>query len=363
MIIQAESLKRLVDAILKQGGSSDEEAQVVADHLIRSNLAGHDSHGVGMLPIYLRMLQTDLLKPNQVPQLFKSEGSIMMFDGKRGYGQAVGKIAMEKAIDKCRESGLVLMTLRNTHHLGRIGTYGEQSIAAGMVSLHFVNVTDHTPLVAPFRGSDARFSTNPICLAMPGSEKQPPVLLDMATSRIALGKARVAFNKGEVLKEGLLIDHQGQSSTDPAVMAGYIFPDREENPPLGALTPLGDYKGYGLAMFCELLGGLLSGGRTIQPEHERQNSIINNMFSIIVDPGKLVDVPWMQHEVEAIAAHAKASPPANQEEPVLIPGEPELISLNERLAKGIPLDDASWEQVLVVGEALGLKREAMLNLM
>jgi hydroxycarboxylate dehydrogenase B len=87
------------------------------------------------------------------------------------------------------------------------------------------------------------------------------------------------------------------------------------------------------------------------------------MFSIIVDPGKLVDVPWMQHEVEAIAAHAKASPPANQEEPVLIPGEPELISLNERLAKGIPLDDASWEQILVVGEALGLEREAMLNLM
>jgi len=206
-------------------------------------------------------------------------------------------------------------------------------------------------------------ATNPICLAMPGSEKQPPVLLDMATSRIALGKARVAFNKGEVLKEGLLIDHQGQPSTDPAVMAGYCFPERTDNPPLGALTPLGDYKGYGLAMFCELLGGMLSGGGTIQPEHERQNSIINNMFSIIIDPGKLVDVPWMQHEVEAIAAHAKASPPANHEEPVLIAGDPERISLNERLAKGIPLDDASWEQILVVGEALGLKREAMLNLM
>ena len=134
MIIQAESLKRLVNAILKSGGSIDNEAQVVAEHLVRSNLAGHDSHGVGMLPIYLRMLQADLLKPNQVPELFKSDGSIMMFDGKRGYGQAVGKIAMEKAIEKCRASELVLMTLRNTHHLGRIGTYGEQSIAAGMIS-------------------------------------------------------------------------------------------------------------------------------------------------------------------------------------------------------------------------------------
>ncbi|MEC9361529.1 MAG: Ldh family oxidoreductase, partial [SAR324 cluster bacterium] len=244
MIIHAESLKKLVIAILKNGGSNNKEAEAVAEHLVRSNLAGHDSHGVGMLPIYLRMLQANLLKPNQDPELFKSEGSIMMFDGKRGYGQAVGRIAMGKAIEKCHESGLVLMTLRNTHHLGRIGTYGEQSIAAGMVSLHFVNVTDHPPLVAPFRGSDARFATNPICLAMPGTEKQPAVLLDMATSRIALGKTRVAINKGEVLKDGLVIDHSGQPSTDPGVMAGYIFPDRMDNPPLGALTPLGDYKGY-----------------------------------------------------------------------------------------------------------------------
>ena len=185
MLIQSKQLKRLVADILKKGGSSNKEAQVVADHLVRSNLAGHDSHGVGMLLLYIRMLKNDMLRPNQKPKLIKKDGSILMFDGQRGYGQAVGKIAMDKAIEKCRESGLVLMTLRNTHHLGRIGTYGEQSIASGMVSLHFVNVTDHPPLVAPFRGSDARFATNPICLAMPGTKKQSPILLDMATSRIA----------------------------------------------------------------------------------------------------------------------------------------------------------------------------------
>ena len=361
MIIKAEPLNKLISAILKKGGSSDEEAQVVADHLVLSNLSGHDSHGVGMLPLYIRMLQADLLKPNQTPELFKNDGSILMFDGKRGYGQAMGKISMEKAIEKCRESGLVLMTLRNTHHLGRIGTYGEQSIAAGMVSLHFVNVIDHAPLVAPFRGTDARFSTNPICLAMPGTEKQPPVLLDMATSRIALGKARVAFNKGEVLKDGLVIDHKGQPSTDPGVMAGYCFPERTDNPPLGALTPLGDYKGYGLALFCELLGGMLSGGGTIQPEHERQNSIINNMFTLVIDPARLVDVPWMQNEVEAIVAHAKASPQANPDEPVLVAGDPERNFQKERQSKGIPIDDATWEQILEGGETLGLTRKTMLN--
>ena len=162
---------------------------------------------------------------------------------------------MEQAIEKCRETGLVLMTLRNSHHLGRIGTYGEQSIEAGMVSIHFVNVTDHSPYVAPYRGSDGRFATNPICLAMPGTKKQSPVLLDMATSRIALGKARVAINKNETLDDGLVLDHKGKPSNNPGVMAGYLYPEREDNPPLGSLSPLENTKGPDLLCFANYLAG------------------------------------------------------------------------------------------------------------
>ena len=350
----------MVTSILKKGGSNTDEAQIVADHLVRSNLSGHDSHGVGMLPTYIRMLKANLLKPNQNPELFKLDGSIMMFDGNRGYGQAVGKIAMDKAIKKCKTTGLVLMTLRNAHHLGRIGTYGEQSIAAGLISLHFVNVTDHPPVVCPYGGSDARLNTYPICLAMPGTKKQPQILLDMATSRIALGKTRVAFNKCQSLIEGLVIDHSGQPSTDPAVMAAYMFPERSDNPQIGALTPVGDHKGYGLALFCELLGGMMSGGGTVQPEHSRKKSIINNMFTILIDPKRLIDLSWMHHEVEEIVKYCKASPPAEQEKPVLVAGDPERQAKNERRSSGIPLDNETWEQIQEVGKTLGLSKEELI---
>ena len=350
----------MVTSILKKGGSNTDEAQIVADHLVRSNLSGHDSHGVGMLPTYIRMLKANLLKPNQNPELFKVDGSIMMFDGNRGYGQAVGKIAMDKAIKKCKTTGMVLMTLRNAHHLGRIGTYGEQSIAAGLISLHFVNVTDHPPVVCPYGGSDARLNTNPICLAMPGTKKQPQILLDMATSRIALGKTRVAFNKGQSLKEGLVIDHSGQPSTDPAVMAAYMFPERSDNPLIGALTPVGDHKGYGLALFCELLGGMMSGGGTVQPEHSRKKSIINNMFTILIDPKRLIDLSWMHHEVEEIVKYCKASPPAEQDKPVLVAGDPERQAKNDRRSSGIPLDNETWEQIQEVGKTLGLSKEELI---
>jgi len=104
---------------------------------------------------------------------------------------------MAAAAERCRETGVVLMTLRNAHHIGRIGAYGEIAMEHGMISLHFVNVIDHGPTVAPRGGGEARYVTNPVCIAVPGTKNTPPTLLDMATSLIALGKARVALSKGE----------------------------------------------------------------------------------------------------------------------------------------------------------------------
>lgn len=353
MLIQPDSLKSVAIAILQKGGSDAREAEWVAAHLVRANLTGHDSHGVGMLPAYVRILEAGLLRPNQEPELVKDEGSILMFDGQRGYGQVVGRLSMEQAIARCRETGLALMTLRNSHHLGRIGTYAEQALARSLVSIHFVNVVDHHPLVAPHRGSDARYSTNPICLAMPGSAKQEPVMLDMATSRVAHGKVRVAHNKGERLPGKLLIDSSGQPTDD----AGVMF--RE---PVGALRSLGEHKGYGLALFGELLGGILSGGGTIQPGNKRHLSIINNMFVLVIDPERFVERPWLESELQALVEHCKASPPANPDEPVLVPGEPERLTAKQREKDGIPVDDVTWEQILSAGERLGLDREELTSI-
>ena len=108
MLIEEISLKKLVISILEKAGCNKDEAEIVADQFVLSNLSGHDSHGVGMLPIYIRLLKANLLIPNQNPKLFKNDGSIMMFDGNRGFGQAVGKIAMEKAIKKLQAEVLNL---------------------------------------------------------------------------------------------------------------------------------------------------------------------------------------------------------------------------------------------------------------
>ena len=361
MLIQSASLKQLVVAILQSGGSSETEAEIISDHLVLANLSGHDSHGVGMLPMYFERLQKGLLHPNQHVQLVREDGSILVFDGQSGYGHVVAREATARAIERCKESGLVLMALRNSQHVSRVGTYGEQAVAAGLVSLSFVNVTDHHPLVAPYGGSDARFSTNPLCFAIPGTDKQPPIILDMATSQVALGKVRVAINKEEEVPENWLIDHNGQPTRNQRVMEGYLFP-KEDSPPLGALMPLGAYKGFGLALFCELLAGVLTGNGTIQPGNPREGSIVNNMLSILFDPSRLVEQSWMHQEMEALVDYFKASPPADPSQPVQIAGEPERTMRAQRGAQGIPIDENTWEQIMNCGEMYGMNRVEMLSI-
>src|SRR5437867_6365061 len=311
MRVTSDALRRLTGSILMRGGSEAAEADLVADHLVRANLAGHDSHGVGMIPAYVRHLEAGLVVPNTRVKLVKDDGAILMFDGGRGYGRSVAGEAMTAAITRCRQTGVVAMTLANAHHIGRVGVYGELASAAGLVSLHFVNVADHRALVAPFRGTDGRFVTNPVCIALPGTDRQPPMLLDMATSAIAMGKVRVARNEGHLVPEGVLIDEKGQPTRDPNVMY------RE---PHGALLPFGGHKGYALAVVTELLAGALSGGPTIQPANQRMGGTINNMFAVVLDPARLAGVDWLRREIDGFIEYVKGSPPADPAAPVLVPG-------------------------------------------
>jgi uncharacterized oxidoreductase len=169
----------------------------------------------------------------------------------------------------------------------------------------------------------------------------------MATSEIAMGKVRVARNAQYPAPAGSLIDSKGRPTTDPNVMY-------EE--PLGALLPFGRHKGYGLAVLAELLAGGMSGGGTIQPDNSRLGGIVNNMFSILVDPMRLAGIDWLAREIDGFVAYVKASPPVDRTAPVLVPGDPERMTREERLRTGIPIDATTWGEILDAGEQVGLAR-------
>ena len=349
MRARADNLRRLTSAIVKAGGSSVQEADLVAEHLVRANLMGHDSHGVGMIPTYIRHLKAGLVVPNTRAKLVKDDGAMLMFDGGRGYGRPVAGEAMDAAIARSRETGVVAMTLANAHHIGRVGAYGEMASAAGLVSLHFVNVTDHRATVAPFRGTEARFVTNPVCIAVPGTARHAPLLLDMATSAVAMGKIRVAKNEGKPAPEGALIDSKGKPTRDPNVM--YSEPN-------GALLPFGGHKGYALAVVTELLATALTGGPSIQPGNQRMGGVVNNMFTMVIDPARLAGVDWLRREIDGFLDYVKTSPPADPKLPVLVPGELERLAQAERGRTGIEVDATTWGEILAAAEAVGITRTA-----
>lgn len=351
--IASDKLEDVCRQIALARGSDAAEAELVATNLVAANLTGHDSHGVGMLPRYIKASFTGELAINSHAEVVTDQGVILQIDGHAGYGQVIGHEAMEMGIERARMFGLCVMTIRNSFHLCRIGAWGEQCAAAGMVSMHHVNVVGHPGMVAPFRGSDARYATNPYCAVLPATANNPPTVLDFATSEVAAGKVRVAKNKGVQMAPGALIDSKGQQTTDPWVLY---------NEPKGAIGPFGGleagHKGYGMAVMNEMLAGVLSGGQTCRPETDHEDDVIlNGMLSVIINPAKMVDMQAFEAEIDATIAHVKESPAANPDAPVLVPGDPERLTRAERGAQGVPVDDETWREMLEAGISVGIAEE------
>ena len=380
-VLQASVLRAQLATVFVASGSSSQEATTVADNLVMANLSGHDSHGVGMLPRYVDAVLEGGLKPNASVQTVLDIGSMLTLNGQRGYGQVIGEQAMALGIARAKTHGSCIMALADSHHLGRIGHFAEMAVAQGLVSLHFVNVISR-PVVAPWGGTDGRFGTNPCCIGIPlvghrvvseGSQEPrqassaPPeggaaheatsvdahFILDFATSRVAQGKMRVAYNQGQSVKPGLLIDEKGQPTTNPGVV---VVP--QSNGLLGALMTFGEHKGYGLAVACELLGGALTGGATWHTTPTAANTssraVLNSMLTILIDPARLGTQASFESEALAFVNWLQQSPPADGQDAVQIAGAPERAARQHRKRDGIEVDLQTWQEIVDAAGRVGV---------
>src|SRR3954471_11157383 len=337
MIFQSGPLTRAIEAIALAGGSHATEARMVAENLVMANLCGHDSHGIGMMPRYVEALEEGGLAVNQTPKVQLDAAALVVLDGCKGYGQAIGFAATNLAIARAKQHGSAIVALGNSHHLGRIGHWAEMAVREGLISMHFVNVQSFAR-VAPFAGADRRFGTNPVCIGIP-LPGEAPFLLDMATSAVAQGKLRVAHNKGAKIPPGWLIDDQG-------------------NPP-GAMLTFGEHKGYGLAVACELLGGALTGGGVTDYDNKTQRRVLNGMLSILIDPKRLGTADTFAKDARSFLAWVRASRTAPGADRVRIAGEPEREMRAERLRDGIPVDAETWTEIRAAAAKLKLAPEKL----
>lgn len=350
VILPTEQTRHWVQTLFRTAGSSEQEAKLTADHLIGANLAGHDSHGVSMVWPYVRSLQANELQLNQKISVVTDTDSLLVVDGNRGIGQSIAYQTMQLAIERARKMGVVIVGLKNTHHIGRVGHWAEMAIAANLASIHFTNVVSRA-IVAPHGGNQSRFGTNPLTVGLP-RKSGPPILLDFATSAVAVGKIRVAYNRKGQAPVGALVDHEGKPTTNPATMY-------EE--PMGALLTAAGHKGYALAMVCDLLGSALFGGVTPMPQRLRVPGVYNNMLAIVFDPTRFGAGEHFEQEANAFIDYVQSSRRSDPDKPIEMPGDAERRYRRER-AQSLPVDTGTLKTMDDAARAINEMRGAVLPL-
>lgn len=353
MQIHARPLERIARTIFEAAGSTPEEAAKVAARLIEANLCGHDSHGIIRVHQYVSQARRGSLVPNQSAEIVSETEVVTVMDGRWGFGQIVAEQAMRNAIGKARRHGLAMVALRNASHVGRLADWAMMATEEGMAALLLCNGVGVPPIVAPHGGRDARASTNPMAIAVPEAGAAS-IVLDFATSAIAEGKVRVARNKGTDVPAEVLLDAEGQPTRDP----NHLYSD-----PRGVLLPLGGglsgHKGGGLSLMCDLLAGAFSGGRCNWPAGPNEPHFSNNFIALVIAPGAFLDAGELAAEVRRYAEFVKSSRPRTPEGEVLLPGEPERRSRAARVEGGIPIEDATWAQLMEAAEMVGLHRDQL----
>jgi hydroxycarboxylate dehydrogenase B len=339
--VPVRDLERLTTELFAARRVPRDDAAWIASMLVRANLRGHDSHGVIRIPQYCASIKDGHLNPTPAVRVVTDTPTLAIVDGDGGFGQVVGRRGIALAVDKARAQGLAAVALRRTSHVGRLADYAELAAAEGLIGMLWANAR-HGLNVAPWGGAARRLGTNPHAIAIPGPRGTVVMSHDFATSVWAEGKLRVKFNRGEPVPEGIMLNGRGEPSTDPRE----YYRD-----PVGSLLTAGQHKGYGLSLAVEILGGILSGTGAASGE---AGVFANGTLVICLDPARFLPRADFDAQVAALLDWVRSAPLAAGAKEVLVPGEPEARMERERRAGGIPIEEATWTQIVACATEVGV---------
>ena len=343
----AEQLRKITEDIFEAAGVPKTESEIVSQHLVEANLAGVDSHGVIRIPQYVKAIQTGKITPGAPLKVIQETPSSTLINGNRGFGQVIAQQAMSVAIKKARRNVISAVSVYNCNHVGRLASYTMMAADEEMIGMMMVNAGGGGQTVAPFGGIARRLATNPISIAVP-TGKTNPIVLDIATSVAPEGKIRAMRNRGEQVKEGWIIDHNGRPTTNP---------NDFYRPPKGALLPLGGaagHKGFGLGFIIDILAGGLSGAGCSKKNAEPPG---DGILIIVIDIQRFTPLDAFLDSVVELVEYVKSSPTAPGFDEILVPGEPEFRERKKRLKSGIFIDETTWRQIKEIIEELGISTE------
>ncbi len=338
--VSAAELERFITQAFVAVAMKVEQARLIARALVWANLRGVDSHGVVRLPRYLEMVEEGIMNVKATPQISEPTAASVVIESDRAPGPVVMSLAVDRLIELAPRHGIAMALVARMTHSGALGFYTERLASAGLAC---IAVNAGNPFM-PYHGAHgAAVGTNPISIAVPGGADQP-LVFDMASSAVSLGKLMLARKAGTALEPGWAVDKAGKSTTDPAQAT--------------MTAPLGGPKGSGLALMIECLASLLAGHplvadalqKTGEGARHRQNALI-----IAVDIAKFVDLAQFRAEVGRMIEALKAMPVAPDASEILMPSERGYRAAKERWRDGIPLPPPILAELTAVSERLGIQ--------
>lgn len=340
-----EDLRSFCQGAYMRAGVPEDEAYVVADLLARSDLRGVETHGVTRLPIYIQRLQKSYVRAKCELTFLKEKGPLAYAEAHGSMGHVVAYRAMQKATEKAEEYGIGWVSVRDSGHFGVAGLFPMMAVEKDLIGYI---VSNSAPMMAPHGGSERIIGNNPMSYAFP-AKSYPPVVVDFSCSVVSSGKLILSRKKGERIPLGWAFDKEGLPTEDP--YEGYEGG--------GSLAPMGAHKGSGLALAHEILTAILTGGkwtRNIKSLYEEDKTGIQGTCHsfMALDPDCFIGREEFKQNMDDYIKSIKKSRPAKNVAEILMPGEPEFKTESERLEGGIPLAVNTVNELISLGESLGI---------
>jgi LDH2 family malate/lactate/ureidoglycolate dehydrogenase len=346
-LVRIDDLRCCLAVAFERLQLTPEDAEGLAGLLVDSELRGHSDHGVAALGVLATFYRDGKLNPRpRVRVLQQSDGAIL-FDGDRGAGPGLPTRAMRWCIDRARDRGGMAAAAVRDWQLLVAAPYARLAAEAGLIGFA---CTNFVPLVAPPGGRTAVFGTNPFAYGLPARHHQP-VVLDVATTVSSRQKVRLAAQQGEPVPEGIIFDHAGRPITDPAE-----FLDGGLLAPLG--YPHAPHKGFGLALFIDALGGVLSGAGFAQSVASGAAGSFLWALDVEAFLPRQEFLTRMDAQIDQIK-HGERLPGVEE---LLVPGERGQRRYLDLSARGVvPLAPASWQMLAMSCNSLDAPLPAVLD--
>ena len=342
--VDVDDLTAFTAAALRAAGMGASDAAAGADVLVRTSLRGVESHGVSYLHQYIKQLQEGGANPVATPKAIFDGGAVAVVDADAGFGPSTAARVTSATIERARRHGIAMTSVRNANHFGAAGHYGLMCAEADCVGL----IMSNTPPIMAATGARTRsIGNSPLSFGAPRTGGAPFVL-DIAMSKVAGGKIRMAIQNGEQVPLGWILDPEGNATTDPE-----DFLMRR-----GALLPMENHKGYGLSLMVEALSGALSGsamlGGVANWIYNPETPSDTGYFLFVIDVGSGSAFAEFPERMRALTQQIVESPRSPGVERIVVPGETEHEAETAARASGFAVRQEIWARLGDVARAFGI---------